>query len=92
MYMFDRLLILQTECHPGTYGPNCLQKCSGNCLNNSTCNRTNGTCDMGCGSGYTGDLCDKGLTGSIFFKESIKIQKKKNTIIGKLKIQRRIDR
>lgn len=67
MYMFDRLLILQTECHPGTYGPNCLQKCSGNCLNNSTCNRTNGTCDMGCGSGYTGDLCDKGLTGSIVF-------------------------
>lgn len=58
---------LQTECHPGTYGPNCLQTCSGNCLNNSTCNRTNGTCDMGCGSGYTGDLCDKGLTGSIVF-------------------------
>lgn len=91
MYMFDRLLILQTECHPGTYGPNCLQKCSGNCLNKSTCNRTNGTCDMGCGSGYTGDLCDKGLTGSIVFLRK-HWNFKKSTIIGKLKLQRKIDR
>lgn len=65
--MFDIWLILQTECHPGTYGPYCAHKCSGHCLNNSTCNRTTGTCDMGCGFGYTGHLCDKGSTRSILY-------------------------
>lgn len=67
MYMFDWWLVLQTECHPGTYGPNCAHKCSGHCLNNSTCNRTTGNCDMGCDSGYTGDPCDKGSTRSILY-------------------------
>lgn len=50
-----------TECPFGTYGPDCVHNCSGNCLGAVACNRTTGTCDTGCDFGYTGELCETGL-------------------------------
>lgn len=40
---------------------------------------------MGCGFGYIGDLCDKGLIGLIVFLRKYWYLKK-NLIIGKFKI------
>lgn len=50
-----------TECPQGTYGPECINKCSGKCLGGVACNRTTGKCDTGCDLGYTGDMCETGL-------------------------------
>lgn len=49
-----------TECDDGTYGYNCVHKCSGHCLNDSSCNKKTGHCDMGCKLGYTYSNCSKG--------------------------------
>ena len=46
------------ECN-GTYGNNCVHNCSGNCLDDSPCNRQTGQCDMGCKPGYTNALCNE---------------------------------
>ena len=54
-------------CENGTFGIDCNQTC-GKCLENSVCNRVNGTCGRGCDAGYIGDLC-KTRT----FKDKIKI-------------------
>lgn len=51
--------ILVTECDDGTYGYNCVNNCSGDCLNDYPCNKQTGNCDRGCSPGYTGDKCRK---------------------------------
>ena len=58
---------LHIACENGTFGIDCNQTC-GKCLENSVCNRVNGTCGRGCDAGYIGDLC-KTRT----FKDKIKI-------------------
>lgn len=46
----------------GTFGPDCVHKCSGVCFGDVACNRTTGKCDTGCDIGYTGVMCDTGMT------------------------------
>lgn len=48
----------------GSYGPDCVHKCSGKCLDDVACNRTTGQCDTGCDIGYTGVMCETGLIKS----------------------------
>lgn len=48
------------ECEDGTYGYNCTNNCSGQCLHNSPCNKYTGHCDNGCNPGYTNSDCIKG--------------------------------
>ena len=48
-------------CKDGTYGHNCVYNCSGNCLNDSPCNRQNGHCEEGCKPGYANVLCNKSM-------------------------------
>lgn len=50
------------ECSTGTYGPGCLDSCTGHCLNDKACNTTTGRCDAGCKPGYTGEKCDTGIS------------------------------
>lgn len=52
--------ITATECDDGTYGYDCLNNCSGHCLNDTHCNKQTGHCDGGCKPGYTNDDCNKG--------------------------------
>ncbi|KAK3786594.1 hypothetical protein RRG08_021037 [Elysia crispata] len=48
-----------TECGKGTYGKNCLKKCSPNCGGrNRACSSVDGSCMIGCAYGYQGALCD----------------------------------
>ncbi|GFR94854.1 multiple epidermal growth factor-like domains 10 [Elysia marginata] len=56
------------ECGNGTFGQSCSEACSEHCAGaDNSCHPVNGTCDLGCGSGYQGDLCtqecDKGTYG-----------------------------
>lgn len=48
------------ECDDGTYGYNCINNCSGHCLDDYPCNKETGRCDVGCKPGYTTDNCSKG--------------------------------
>lgn len=48
-------------CLPGKYGSRCLYNCTGNCLNDETCNITTGECHSGCKTGYKGGICNKGI-------------------------------
>lgn len=50
------------ECDFGTFGYNCVNNCSGHCLNNTSCNKQTGQCDKGCNPGYTSGDCNKGKT------------------------------
>lgn len=50
------------ECQQGHYGKDCSQKCSVNCNVEDQCDRTNGQCDNGCKSGWTGNTCDQSKT------------------------------
>lgn len=52
------ILLINTECEAGFYGPNCTAPCSEYCKNNM-CDRTSGTCLEGCMNGYTGDHCNE---------------------------------
>lgn len=54
------LSITVIECDAGTFGYNCVNNCSGHCLNGSTCNKSSGKCERGCNPGYTNDDCSKG--------------------------------
>lgn len=47
------------ECLLGIYGKDCLNKCSENCMNSTSCDRFTGHCDGGCNTGWTGDTCDQ---------------------------------
>lgn len=44
-------------CRPGSYGPNCANKCDQNC---NSCNIFNGTCEFGCKPGWKGITCKNG--------------------------------
>lgn len=48
-----------TECYDGTYGFDCVNNCSGHCLNNSSCEKHNGQCKNGCNPVYTNLLCNE---------------------------------
>lgn len=53
------------ECDDGIYGYNCVNNCSGHCINNSPCNKQTGQCDKGCNPGYTNSKCNKGKYTSL---------------------------
>lgn len=36
----------------------CDKRCSGHCLNNSSCHHIDGRCIIGCQDGFTGNLCN----------------------------------
>lgn len=59
MYIISSSIIV-TECDDGAYGYNCVNNCSGHCLQNSPCNKQTGHCDKGCNPGYTHSDCNKG--------------------------------
>lgn len=48
-------------CEIGKYGKGCSNLCSGQCLQNVTCNPITGHCDSGCASGYVEPFCSKGM-------------------------------
>lgn len=48
-----------SACANGTFGVGCMLTCSGNCLNNDTCEKSNGGC-KNCAPGWEGHLCNKG--------------------------------
>lgn len=52
-------LYIVVDCDNGTYGNYCVNNCSGNCLNDSNCNRQTGQCEMDCKPGYTNALCNE---------------------------------
>lgn len=56
------LVLICIECPLGKYGPACLYSCTGHCLNDKACNITTGRCDAGCKLGFTGAMCDKGIS------------------------------
>lgn len=56
------LVYICLECLPGKYGQGCLYSCTGHCLNDKVCNITTGRCDVGCKPGYTGEICDTGIS------------------------------
>ncbi|KAL4234582.1 hypothetical protein ACF0H5_006223 [Mactra antiquata] len=45
-----------SECEDGSYGDYCKEHC-GYCYKNTACDKINGTCIIGCDSGYEGSLC-----------------------------------
>ena len=45
-------------CPPGTFGPNCINKCSGNCLHHATCDKETGKCKA-CSEGWRNDFCNE---------------------------------
>lgn len=53
---FTFFLIL--DCENGTFGKNCSSLCSGNCIDNITCNSTNGYCYGFCAAGFLGEYCN----------------------------------
>lgn len=57
------LSFFSQECALRSYGVNCNQQCEGNCRGNTACNHVTGHCDLGCGPGWTGYLCEKGHFG-----------------------------
>ena len=61
-YIFNSLVKCNSfnkACVNGTYGNNCVYNCSGNCLNDSPCNRQTGYCEGGCKPGYTNAFCNE---------------------------------
>lgn len=54
------LLFRFTACLNNTYGVGCLEIC-GQCLSEQQCNHINGTCTIGCETGYYSDHCKKGI-------------------------------
>lgn len=56
--------IIITECDGGKYGPVCSLAC-GACINSTKCHHINGSCLQGCGPGFKGQKCDKGLWSPI---------------------------
>lgn len=48
-----------SACANCTFGVGCMHTCSGNCLNNETCDKSDGGC-RNCAPGWIGHLCNKG--------------------------------
>lgn len=61
-------LLMMTGCEIETFGRGCSNRCSGHCLNNVSCNSTNGHCDIGCPSGYQEPFCIKGIDVYAYLK------------------------
>lgn len=59
-YKFD------VACNDGTFGHGCINNCSGQCVNDSPCNKTTGHCDNGCKPGYTSAFCNKSMCSCSF--------------------------
>lgn len=59
--LFYTRFCMVLACEKGTFGYDCLNNCSVNCLNDSLCNKQNGHCDRGCNPGYTNTDCSKGM-------------------------------
>lgn len=57
--MFHHYCLSALVCESGHFGKDCRERCSGNCLNNETCDYVSGKCSSGCQDGYTGTLCKK---------------------------------
>lgn len=55
-----KVILLVKECDDGTYGYECLNTCSGNCLDGALCDKEAGNCSIGCNPGYMYDNCSKG--------------------------------
>lgn len=53
-------LFITQECVNGTFGYDCVKKCSGHCVYDSPCNKKTGVCDMGCNPGYFDTYCSRG--------------------------------
>ena len=51
-------VFLLQECSSGTYGKDCIKKCSEYCLDKRSCNHIDGACSDGCQNGYIGDICN----------------------------------
>lgn len=49
------------KCDDGTYGYDCVKRCSGRCKNDSSCNKQTGHYDFECKAGFADDDCGKGL-------------------------------
>ncbi|GFO05130.1 multiple epidermal growth factor-like domains 10 [Plakobranchus ocellatus] len=51
---------LAIACEDGTYGPDCNQPCSANCVQSTdVCNSIDGVCNGGCKPGYQAPLCNE---------------------------------
>lgn len=49
IYLYDiKLILLVKECDDGRYGYNCVNMCSGNCLDGVLCDKEIGYCLVGC--------------------------------------------
>lgn len=53
MYAITMQTKTVVDCDDSTYGYDCINNCSGNCLNGSLYNKQTGHCEKGCNSGYT---------------------------------------
>ena len=49
-----------SACQKGTFGPNCMSKCSDICPEDTRCLASNEGCNAKCEPGLTGDRCDTG--------------------------------
>ena len=56
IWCFVNYLIV--ACVDGTYGQECIHKCSDNC-DNDTCNVVSGLCVSGCRKGWLGPFCQQ---------------------------------
>lgn len=48
-------------CDDGIYGYDCINNCSGYCMNGFLCNKEYGYCDEGCDLGYINRDCSIGI-------------------------------
>ena len=55
-YSYQYYFIL--DCNDNYFGYNCINKCSGHCLNDAPCNKQTGHCDRGCNPGFKNSFCN----------------------------------
>jgi hypothetical protein len=59
IYLLAYFMII--VCNAGSYGHNCVEKCSENCAGGQeNCDPISGRCRLGCKAGWIGQLCDRG--------------------------------
>ena len=56
-FVYDRWFIV--ACKDGTVGHGCINNCSGECADDSPCNKQTGHCNRGCKPGYTNVFCNQ---------------------------------
>lgn len=59
MIINNRLLHF-AACSRSFYGKNCMEQCSKNCNETTSCDRVTGGCEGGCEPGWTGITCNDG--------------------------------